>query len=85
MLSNQVTNWQTITYQPEITLATYRELAAHLEQVAGVEVELIPQASTEFSYLGSQVGGLRMHISEQCRQGTKELVKAILSHYGHYI
>lgn len=33
-----------------LPLAVYREIAAHLRQLEGVEVELIPQSSPQFAY-----------------------------------
>jgi hypothetical protein len=41
-----------------LPLAVYREIAAHLHQVEGVEVGLIPQSSQQFDYNQSQIGGL---------------------------
>lgn len=43
---------------PGLPLAVYREIAAHLRQVDGVETGLIPQSSSTFDYRESQVGGL---------------------------
>ncbi len=44
--------------RPQLPLAVYLEVAAHLRQVAGIVVELLPQTAPEFDYLQSQVGGL---------------------------
>ncbi len=44
--------------QPQLPLAVYLEVAAHLRQVAGITVELLPQNAPEFDYLQSQVGSL---------------------------
>ena len=43
---------------PGLPLAVYREIAAHIRQVLGVEVGLIPQTSSEFDYNQSQISGL---------------------------
>ena len=74
-----------ITYQPEITLAMYRELASHLEQIDGVRVELIGQGNVEFSYLGSQIGGIDL-IYLDLASATKQqpLIEKILNHYGNW-
>jgi hypothetical protein len=43
---------------PQLPLAVYRELAAHLRQLSGVETTLIPQEPRPFDYLESQVAGI---------------------------
>ena len=45
---------------PHLPLAVYREVAAHLQQVDGVEVQLLRQQSQTFDYQQSQVGGIRI-------------------------
>lgn len=72
-----------ITYNPEITLAMYRELASHLEQIDGVQVELMWQGDREFSYLGSQIGGLYFTYPASC-QNQQDLIKKILNNYGNW-
>ncbi len=72
-----------ITYKPEITLAMYRELASHLEQVDGVSIELIWQGDREFSYLGSQIAGLYLTFTTALPQH-QDLVENILNHYGNW-
>lgn len=72
-----------ISYKPEITLAMYRELASHLEQVDGVSVELIWQGDREFSYLGSQIAGLYLNFANALPQ-QQDLVENILNHYGNW-
>ncbi len=42
----------------QLPLAVYREVAAHLEQVAGVQTELVPQKSQQFDYRLSQIDSL---------------------------
>lgn len=66
--------------RPQLPLAVYLEIAAHLRQVAGIEVELRPQTAPEFDYLQSQVGGL----SIDCRAVTtanQSQVARILNYY----
>lgn len=60
-------------------LAVYRELAAHLQCIDGVDVELEWNRSTTFRYTDSQIGALQLHLSEQANP---EQVKRVLDHYG---
>ncbi len=64
---------------PQMSLAVYRELAAHLRQVEGVEVELLPQSSQVFDYQQSQVGGLRLLLPPSST--SSERVQQILAYY----
>ncbi len=75
-------NTQKITYSPELTLAIYRELASHLEQIEDVQVELFAQESLEFSYLGSQIGGIRLILPSSLSERSQQLVTKVLNHYG---
>jgi hypothetical protein len=65
---------------PGLPLSVYREVAAHLRQVEGVEAELIPQTAQTFDYNQSQVGGLWIQY-DATRAATRERVKQILVHY----
>ncbi len=62
---------------PRLPLAIYIEIAAHLRQVSGVQAGLLPQTSTVFDYVDSQVGGLWLKYS----QDNETLVRQILSFY----
>lgn len=73
-----------ITYDPDIALAMYRELASHIEQIEEVSVELFAQESQEFSYLGSQIGGMCLTYPETLTTQTQHLIKNILNHYGNW-
>jgi len=42
----------------------YREIAAHLRQVEGVETGLYPSQAEQFDYNQSQVGGLWIQYSQ---------------------
>ncbi|MEB3356438.1 MAG: hypothetical protein VKK04_06905 [Synechococcales bacterium] len=66
---------------PRLPLAVYREVAAHLRQVAGVDAELLPQTSMTFDYTASQVGGLRIHYSPQADDAAHRRVEQILQYY----
>jgi hypothetical protein len=66
--------------RPQLPLAVYLEVAAHLRQVTGIEVELLPQTAPEFDYLQSQVAGLSIN----CRAVTtadQSQVAEILNYY----
>ncbi len=66
---------------PGLPLAVYREVAAHLRQVEGVQVDLLPQVSSRFDYTASQVGGLALHYSPSPPTPIRQRVAAILAHY----
>jgi hypothetical protein len=70
-------------YCPALPLAVYREVAAHLRQVAGVEVELLPQLSQTFDYHQSQLGGLKLHYSAEVNSTSRQRVQQILAYYGN--
>jgi hypothetical protein len=72
-----------ITYNPEITLAMYRELASHLEQIDGLQVELLGQGDREFTYLGSQIAGIYLNHPASCKN-QQVLVEKVLNHYGSW-
>jgi hypothetical protein len=63
-----------------LPLAVYREIAAHLRQVEGVEVNLEPQLSQQFDYNQSQIGGLRIVKSNMSATG-HQMVEQILAYY----
>ncbi len=63
-----------------LPLAVYREIAAHLRQVEGVEVNLEPQLSQQFDYNQSQIGGLRIVTSNISPIGHQQ-VEQILAYY----
>lgn len=79
------TNRCKIVYSPDIALAMYRELASHLEQIETVSTELFWQESTEFSYLGSQIGGMWLTYPRSLPEQSQVLIKKILNHYGVWV
>lgn len=86
MLSGEVTiNRYKIVYHPDIALAMYRELASHIEQIEDINAELFWQESTEFSYLGSQIGGMWLTYPQSISENSQILIKKILNHYGVWI
>ena len=66
---------------PRLPLAVYREIAAHLRQVPGVEAGLTSQQSQDFDYLQSQVGSLCIEYSETATSAAQERVEQILAYY----
>ncbi|MBF2007625.1 hypothetical protein ACF3DV_07270 [Chlorogloeopsis fritschii PCC 9212] len=69
-----------------LPLAVYREIAAHLRQVEGVEVSLIPQSSQEFDYSQSQIGGLWISWPSDFSSQSRQRIEQILAYYrSHYI
>ena len=67
---------------PGLPLAVYREVAAHLRQVDGVETGLLPQLSTKFDYYQSQVGGLWIRYPKDAADICQPQVERILAYYG---
>ncbi len=65
----------------DLPLAVYREIAAHLRQVEGVEVELIPQSSRQFDYNQSQIAGLWISLSPDSDSTSQQRVEQILAYY----
>ncbi|MDF5709298.1 MAG: hypothetical protein PUP90_16935 [Nostoc sp. S4] len=66
---------------PGLPLAVYREIAAHLRQVEGVEVDLIPQSSQQFDYNQSQIGGLKLSWTANSTLESQQRVNQILAYY----
>lgn len=66
---------------PYLSLAVYREIAAHLQQVNQVEVELIPQSSQTFSYFNSQIEGLILRYPANLATEEKQQLQEILNYY----
>jgi hypothetical protein len=64
-----------------LPLAVYREVAAHLRQVKGVDAGLLPQTSQQFDYNQSQVGGLWIKYADTFDSVSRERVNQILAYY----
>lgn len=64
-----------------LPLAVYRELAAHLRQVDGVNSGLIPQTSQQFDYNQSQIGGLWIEYTPESSPESRQRVEQILAYY----
>ncbi|HAC64807.1 MAG TPA: hypothetical protein DCF68_15060 [Cyanothece sp. UBA12306] len=70
-----------ITY-PNLPLAVYREVAAHLQQIPGITTRLIPQSSQEFNYAQSQVESLQINYPSDLNSTAKQQLEVILDYYG---
>lgn len=66
---------------PGLPLAVYREIAAHLRCVKGVETGLISQSSQQFDYSQSQVDGLWIQYGQTTDLADQERVNQILAYY----
>lgn len=66
---------------PGLPLAVYREIAAHLRQVEGVEAGLISQASQQFDYRQSQIDSLWIQYTDASNLVSREQVNQILAYY----
>jgi hypothetical protein len=72
---------------PKLPLAVYREIAAHLQQVEGVTVILLPQTATQFDYELSQVGGLEISavgVSASARIKVVNILQYYRSRFGDW-
>lgn len=71
---------------PQLPLAVYREVVAHLRQVEGVDASLIMcsiehDPAAKFDYDQSQVAALQIDFSEDIAELSNQRVSAILDHY----
>jgi len=64
-----------------LPLAVYREIAAHLRQVGGVEVGLISQSSQQFDYNQSQIESLWIDFTSSSSNSSQQQVEEILAYY----
>ena len=71
---------------PQLPLAVYREVAAHLRQVTGVDAGLIVkplQCDREtFDYHASQIDSLWLKYSSNLSPANRRQIQAILDYYG---
>lgn len=78
-------NQQQLT-SPQLPLAVYREVAAHLRQVEGVKASLVMRSiehdpAEKFDYYQSQVAALQIEFAADLAESTKQKVTAILDYY----
>lgn len=67
----------------QMPLAVYREVAAHLQQIAGLKVAFITSKDRKFSYLESQLGGLEITGVDRLAASERLLLDRILSYYAN--
>lgn len=72
-----------ITFSPPLSLAMYKELATHLNQVTSVTTNLYGQDAEEFDYNHSQISAISISYGQKLEK-TEDLVKKILDHYGKW-
>jgi hypothetical protein len=65
----------------QLPLAVYREVAAHLQQIDGISVEFLAPIERKFSYLGSQLGGLKAIGIENMSDLDRHTFDRILNYY----
>lgn len=65
-----------------VSLATFRELRSHLQQIPGVQVNLCPAPQATFDYMDSQVEGLEIEYGQVLATREQEQLQAILRAYG---
>ncbi|WP_448534621.1 hypothetical protein [Parathermosynechococcus lividus] len=71
-----------VYYNSQMPLAVYREMAAHLGLLEGVEVRLLPPTSPQFDYSLSQVAGVALGVPESLPPTLVRQLEHILQHYG---
>ncbi len=62
-------------------LAGYREIAAILRQVEGVQTGLLEQKSQKFDYYQSQIGGVWIEYADNISPLHKQRLEEILTYY----
>ncbi|WJI25235.1 hypothetical protein RHP47_06015 [Thermosynechococcus sp. QKsg1] len=71
-----------VYYNPRLSLAVYRELAAHLQLLDGVSVRLLPQTCSHFDYELSQIEGIAVAVPPTLDRDAQARCEEILEHYG---
>lgn len=66
-----------------LPLAVYREVAAHLRQVEGVQTMLVTQQSQQFDYAQSQTDSLWIEYAENLPAVAQKRIQQILTHYSN--
>lgn len=66
---------------PQLPLAIYREVAAHLQQIRGLKAELTPQTSTQFDYAQSQIESVRIEYPAELPDQEQQYLESILNYY----
>ena len=86
MPSSTVKQQQQRLVCPQLPLAVYREVAAHLQQVAGVRTSVIMRAIEhdpveKFDYYQSQVAALEVVCEENITELEEQRITEILNYY----
>ena len=72
---------------PQLPLAVYREVVAHLRQLEGVNAGLIVKpfkdSQESFDYFASQISALWLEYPQDKSAETQSKVRAILNYYGN--
>ncbi|ELR96902.1 hypothetical protein [Gloeocapsa sp. PCC 73106] len=66
---------------PQLPLAVYREIVAHLSQIEGLRVTTLSQQAPTFDYYESQIGGLLVEYSSDLDHCSLNLLRQILDYY----
>lgn len=66
---------------PQLPLAVYREVAAHLRQVEGVKTGLIQERSQQFNYQQSQIAALWIEYPADLDTRYRQQIQEILDYY----
>lgn len=72
----------TLEFQ-QMPLGVYREVQAHLQQLQGLEIQLLPQTSSQFDYCQSQLGGIQIQQDpdQPFLETDRPILKQILMYY----
>lgn len=81
MQQEKVTQHQQHLTCATMPLAIYREVAAHLRQIEGVNTGLLEQQSQRFNYFQSQVRGIWIEHPQPLPTDSQEQMEIILDHY----
>ena len=65
----------------QMPLAVYREVAAHLQQIAGIKVAFLTPIDRGFSYTESQLGGLEITGVDRLAAIDRLQIEQIFSYY----
>ena len=79
--TNILTQKETIAY-PQLPLAVYREVSAHLQQIESVKTVLIPQSSSQCDYAQSQIEAIQIEYSVDLSSQEKQYLESIVEYYG---
>jgi hypothetical protein len=67
----------------QMPLAVYREVAAHLQQIAGITVSFLTTVDRRFSYTESQLGGVEIIGADRLTDLDKIRIDDVLNYYAN--